>query len=145
MATGVNVFFKIASTLTKYLSEWDIEIIETHHHRKADSPSGTALKIGQIISEALGSDLEAISRFGRNKGPNKRKVGAKNEIGFHSIRAGDIVGDHLVLYAGSGERIELKHQAHSRECFAEGSIKAIKFISQAKEARIYETKDVLGL
>lgn len=145
MATGVNVFFKIASILTNYLNDWDIEILETHHHRKADAPSGTALKIGQIISNALDSDFEKIVKFGRSRGPNKRLVGAKNEIGIHSIRAGDIVGDHIVLYAGPGERVELKHQAHGRECFADGSLKAIKFIANAKENRIYSTSEVLGL
>ncbi|MHA2278090.1 MAG: 4-hydroxy-tetrahydrodipicolinate reductase [Candidatus Kariarchaeaceae archaeon] len=145
MATGVNVLFKMASVLTKYLAEWDIEILETHHHRKVDAPSGTALKIGQIISDSLDSDFEKIAKFGRSRGPNKRPVGAKEEIGIHSIRGGDIVGDHTILYAGPGERIELKHQAHSRECFAEGSIKAIKFIANAKEDKIYSTSDVLGL
>jgi 4-hydroxy-tetrahydrodipicolinate reductase len=137
MATGVNILFKIAAILTEYLSDWDIEVIELHHHRKIDSPSGTALKIGQILSDTLDSDFEEIAKFGRNKGPNKRLIGAKNEIGIHSIRAGDIVGDHIILYAGPGERIELKHQAHSRSCFATGAIKAIKFIVQAKENKIY--------
>ena len=145
MATGVNVLFKMASVLTKYLADWDIEIIEAHHHRKIDAPSGTALKIGTVISESLGSDFEKIAKFGRTRGPNKRTVGAKQEIGIHSIRGGDIVGDHIILYAGPGERIELKHQAHSRECFAEGSIKAIKFITDAKEDKIYSTSEVLGL
>ena len=93
----------------------------------------------------LGSDFEKTAKFGRSRGPNKRSVGAINEIGIHSIRAGDIVGDHTVLYAGPGERIELKHQAHSRECFAEGAIKAIKFIAMAKENKIYSTSEVLGL
>ena len=145
MATGVNVLFKIAGILTKYLSDWDIEIIEAHHHRKIDSPSGTALKIGEVISNALNADLNTIAKFGRNRGPNKRLVGAKNEIGIHSVRGGDIVGDHTVLFAGSGERIELKHQAHSRTCFATGAIRAIKFIAKAKENKIFSTNDVLGL
>ncbi|MFX0030247.1 MAG: 4-hydroxy-tetrahydrodipicolinate reductase [Candidatus Hermodarchaeota archaeon] len=145
MATGVNVLFKMASLLTSYLAEWDIEVIEAHHHRKIDAPSGTALKIGQNISNALGSDFEKIAKFGRQRGPNKRNVGAKREIGIHSIRGGDIVGDHIILYAGPGERIELKHQAHSRECFASGSIKAIKFIVNAKEDKIYSMAEVLGL
>ena len=123
----MNVFFEIAKKLAYYLKEWDIEIIEAHHHRKTDAPSGTALKIGKLIGEAIESDFNTIVQYGRNKGLNKRKIGAKNEIGMHSIRAGDIVGDHIVLYAGTGERIELKHQAHSRYCFAEGAIKAIKF------------------
>ncbi|MFX0081549.1 MAG: 4-hydroxy-tetrahydrodipicolinate reductase [Candidatus Hodarchaeota archaeon] len=145
MATGVNVLFKMASMLTSYLADWDIEIIEAHHHRKIDAPSGTALKIGQAISNTLGSDFDKIAKFGRQRGPSKRTVGAKEEIGIHSIRGGDIVGDHIILYAGPGERIELKHQAHSRECFAEGSIKAIKFVAIAKEDKIYTTSEVLGL
>ncbi len=145
MATGVNVLFKVASILTSFLADWDIEVIETHHHRKIDAPSGTALKIGQVISDTLGSDFETIAKFGRQRGPNKRTIGAKEEIGIHSIRGGDIVGDHIILYAGPGERIELKHQAHSRECFANGSIKAIKFIANAKEDKIYSTDEVLGL
>ncbi|MCK4382473.1 MAG: 4-hydroxy-tetrahydrodipicolinate reductase [Candidatus Lokiarchaeota archaeon] len=145
MATGVNILFKMASILTNYLSDWDIEILEAHHHRKIDAPSGTALKIGQIISNTLGSDFEKTAKFGRSRGPNKRSVGAINELGIHSIRAGDIVGDHTILYAGPGERIELKHQAHSRECFAEGAIKAIKFVANAKENKIYSTSEVLGL
>ena len=145
MATGMNVFIKVASFLTKYLSDWDIEVIEAHHNRKQDSPSGTALMIAKEISKTLGSDSDEILKYGRNKGFNKRKVGAKNEIGIHSIRGGDIVGDHTVLFAGVGERIELKHQAHSRSCFAEGAIKAIKFIAKVSEPRIYDTNDVLGL
>ena len=135
----------MASILTSYLSDWDIEVLETHHHRKIDAPSGTALKIGQIISDALGSNFDDLAKFGRSRGPNKRLVGAKNEIGIHSIRGGDIVGDHVILYAGPGERIELKHQAHNRECFANGSIKAIKFIANAQEDKIYSTSEVLGL
>jgi 4-hydroxy-tetrahydrodipicolinate reductase len=145
MATGVNILFKIAGILTTYLNDWDIEIIEAHHHRKQDSPSGTALKLGKIISDALGADFDSISKFGRGKGLNKREIGAKNEIGFHAIRAGDIIGDHIILFGGPGERIELKHQAHSRICFAEGAIKAIKFIAHATENKIYGTNEVLGL
>lgn len=145
MATGVNVLFKISSILAGYLKEWDIEVIENHHHRKADVPSGTALTIARAICETLGCDPDETLKFGRSKGPNKRKIGAKNEIGVHAIRAGDIIGDHTILYAGSGERIELKHQAHSRECFANGAIKAIKFIVRQYENRIYSMKDVLNL
>ncbi len=145
MATGVNVLFKMASILTNYLSDWDIEVLEAHHHRKLDSPSGTALTLAKNISNSLGVKLENVAKFGRDKGPNKRKVGAKNEIGIHAIRAGDIVGDHTILYAGLGERIELRHQAHSRNCFASGAITAIKFIMNARENKIYSTNEVLGL
>jgi len=145
MATGVNILFKISGILSSYLKEWDIEIIEAHHHRKIDAPSGTAIKIGEAISDSIDTNLDGIAKYGRERGPNKRLVGAKNEIGIHSIRGGDIVGDHTVLYAGPGERIELKHQAHSRECFANGAIKAIKFIAKQIEARIFTMNDVLNL
>ncbi|MFX1567126.1 MAG: 4-hydroxy-tetrahydrodipicolinate reductase [Promethearchaeota archaeon] len=145
MATGVNVLFKMASLLANYLGDWDIEILEAHHHRKLDSPSGTALTLARNITTSLGVKLEDVAKYGRDRGPNKRQVGARNEIGILSIRAGDIVGDHTILYAGPGERIELKHQAHSRECFANGAIKAIKFIFQANKIKIYSTNEVLGL
>ena len=145
MAAGMNVFVKLSSLLAKYLSDWDIEVIEAHHNRKQDSPSGTALMIANKIADTLGSNPEDTLKFGRSKGLNKRQVGAKNEIGVHSIRGGDIVGDHTVLFAGFGERIEIKHQAHSRNCFASGAIKAIKFISNAKENKIYTTNEVLDL
>lgn len=145
MATGVNLIYKIAGILTNYLNEWDIEIIESHHNRKVDAPSGTALTIAKTICDTLGCDPEDTLKFGRSKGPNKRKEGAKNEIGIHSIRGGDIVGDHTILFAGPGERIELKHQAHSRTSFAAGAIKAIKFIANQKEGKIFEMKDVLNL
>ncbi len=145
MAPGVNIFFKIATLLATWLNEWDIEIIETHHHRKVDSPSGTAITVGKLISDALGINFETVAKYGRSLGPNKRQVGAKKEIGIHAIRAGDIVGDHTVLYAGPGERIELKHQAHSRDCMANGAITAIKFIVKANESKIYTMQDVLNL
>jgi 4-hydroxy-tetrahydrodipicolinate reductase len=145
MATGVNIVFKISGILASYLKEWDIEVIEAHHHRKVDAPSGTALKIGKSISDSIGSNLDDIAKYGRERGPNKRLIGAKSEIGIHSIRGGDIVGDHTILYAGPGERIELKHQAHSRMCFASGAIQAIKFIAKAKENKIYSTSEVLKL
>ena len=145
MATGVNILFKVASILATYLADWDIEIIEAHHHRKVDAPSGTAVTIANIISESIGVNLEDVAKYGRDKGPNKRQVGAKKEIGISAVRAGDIVGDHTILFAGSGERIELKHQAHSRNCLASGAITAIKFIAEAKENKVYSTAEVLGL
>lgn len=145
MATGVNIFFKIAQELTKSLSEWDIEIIEAHHHRKRDAPSGTAMTVAQKIAEVLEKNLSDIGKFGRNKGPNPRKVGSE-EIGIHAIRAGDIVGDHTVLYAGPGERIELIHRAHSRECFASGSLLAAKFLIESREkGKIFDMQDVLNI
>jgi 4-hydroxy-tetrahydrodipicolinate reductase len=145
MATGVNILFKIASSLAKYLQDWDIEILESHHNRKQDNYSGTSLKILDIICETIGSKKEDIVKYGRPKGTFLRKKGTKNEIGIHCIRAGDIVGEHKILYAGSGEYIELKHSAINRNCFATGAILAIKFIAKQKENKIFEMKDVLNL
>ncbi|MGB5911627.1 MAG: 4-hydroxy-tetrahydrodipicolinate reductase, partial [Promethearchaeia archaeon] len=145
MATGVNVLFKMASTLTNYLADWDIEVIESHHNRKRDNYSGTSLKILDTICEALGVKKEEVTKYGRSLVKNLRKKGAKNEIGIHCIRAGDIVGEHKILYAGPGEYIELKHTAINRKCFATGAIQAIKFIARAEEAKIYSTSEVLRL
>ena len=89
--------------------------------------------------------MDDIAKYGRERGPNKRRVGAKNEIGIHSVRGGDIVGDHTILFAGPGERIELKHQTHSRKGFADGATVAIKFITLAKEDKIYSIWEVFGL
>lgn len=143
MAVGVNVFFKIVGDLAKILGdEYDIEVIEAHHKHKIDAPSGTALKASQIIADVLGRDLANVSKFGR-KGKAKRE---KGEIGIHAIRAGDIVGEHTVLFAGSGERIELTHRAHSRAAFANGTLKAIRFVHEkGKPGEIHSLFDVLGL
>jgi 4-hydroxy-tetrahydrodipicolinate reductase len=145
MAIGVNILFKMAGILTSYLSDWDIEIIESHHNKKQDNYSGTSLKILDIICETIGSKKEDVTKYGRTKGKDLRKKGAKNEIGIHCIRAGDIVGDHKIIYAGSGEYIELKHSALSRNCFATGAIQSIKFIAKQKEDKIFEMKDVLNI
>ena len=145
MATGVNVLFKIAGILTKYLNDWDIEIIETHHNRKQDNYSGTSLKILDTICEALEVKKEEITKYGRTRGKGLREKGAKNEIGIHCIRAGDVVGEHKIMYAGSGEYIELKHTAINRNCFATGAIQAIKFIEKQKENKIFEMKEILNL
>ena len=145
MATGVNIIFKIVSFLARYLSEWDIEIIEAHHHRKVNSPSGSSITIGKEIAKAIEVEFDKVAKYGHDRDTSKREIGPKKEIGIHAVRAGDIVGDHTILYTGAGERIELKHQAHSRDCFATGAIRAIKFISQAKESKIYTTGEVLNL
>ncbi|MHA1342249.1 MAG: 4-hydroxy-tetrahydrodipicolinate reductase [Promethearchaeota archaeon] len=144
MSVGVNVVFNIAAKLAKILRGWEIEIIEMHHHRKLDAPSGTALTILEKICEARDLETEKITKFGRSKGKNPRTWG-EEEIGVHAVRAGDIVGDHIILYAGDGERIELKHQAHSRDCFASGALKAAKFLLDKKGIpKIFSMKDVLG-
>ncbi|MBA7505480.1 4-hydroxy-tetrahydrodipicolinate reductase [subsurface metagenome] len=145
MATGVNILFKMASILTEYLNDWDIEIIEGHHKRKRDNYSGTSLTIAKIICDTLGVKMDDVIKYGRPKGPALRKKGAKNEIGIHCIRAGDIVGNHTVIYAGPGEYIELQHKAISRDCFAEGAIRAMKYIIRQNKNRIYTMKDVLNL
>lgn len=145
MSLGVNIFFKIAAEITKYVQDWDIEIVETHHHHKKDSPSGTAMTTAEVISKVLEKNLDEIAKYGRGKGMNPRKFGAE-EIGIHAIRAGDVVGDHTIVFAGMGERIELTHRATSRECFASGAVKASKFLmNQKKDGKIYDMQSVLDL
>lgn len=146
MATGVNIFFELSKYIAQMIKEhnWDVEIIEKHHNRKKDSPSGTAITIAEKVAEGLDIKLEDSAVYGRNKGFNPRKPG-KAEIGIHAIRAGDIVGEHTVILAGQGERIEITHQAHSRECFAKGTIVAAQFINKHKnEGKLFDMQDVLG-
>lgn len=133
---GVNVFWGLLAEAAKRLEDYDIEIIEAHHNKKKDAPSGTANKAAEIISEVLGGKDIIYGRHGIS--PRKK------EIGVHAVRGGDIVGDHTVLFAGDGERIEIKHQAHSRQAFAKGAIKASRWVYQASPG-IYEMKDVLGI
>jgi 4-hydroxy-tetrahydrodipicolinate reductase len=145
MAVGVNVIFEFAAELAKKLKGWEIEIIETHHGRKLDSPSGTAVKILENIIKARKLPIDTVPKYGRGRGRNPR-VRGETEIGVHAIRAGDIVGDHVILYTGNGERIELKHQAHSRDCFAAGVLIAVKFlINNKNNPKIYDMGDILGL
>ncbi|WP_414468810.1 4-hydroxy-tetrahydrodipicolinate reductase [Methanobacterium sp. ACI-7] len=142
MAVGVNVFFKVVRDLAKILNDYDIEIIEAHHKHKADAPSGTAVKVYEIIADELGRNKEKSCVHGR-----QGIVGArtKEEIGMHAVRGGDIVGDHTVLFAGDGERIELVHRAHSRQAFVSGVIKAIRYVIEAPEGKINDMGDVLGI
>ncbi|MBC7085263.1 MAG: 4-hydroxy-tetrahydrodipicolinate reductase [Methanomethylovorans sp.] len=133
---GVNVFFKIVAEASKYLEDFDIEIIEAHHNKKKDAPSGTAMKAADVISAVLGGKKYIFGRQGL--------APRSNEIGIHAVRGGDIVGDHTVLFAGDGERIEIKHQAHSRQAFASGAVKAAAWICNAKPG-IYTMEDILGL
>ncbi|MFQ5801146.1 MAG: 4-hydroxy-tetrahydrodipicolinate reductase, partial [Candidatus Hydrothermarchaeales archaeon] len=144
MATGVNVFFKLVKDTALSLGEgYDVEIVEVHHRHKKDAPSGTALRAGEVIAKALGRDLEKDGVFGRKGMVGKRKT---EEIGVHAVRAGDVVGDHTVLFAGEGERIEVIHRAHSRQAFVNGVIKAIRFLAgRAGDGKIYSTWDVLGI
>ena len=143
MAVGVNVFFKIIEDLTKILNgDYDIEIIEAHHKHKADAPSGTAVKAYEIIVEALGRNKDETCVHGRQGMVGKRTSG---EIGMHAGRGGDIIGDHTVLFAGEGERIEIVHRAHSRQAFVSGVIKAIRYVVNAPEGKISDMGDVLGI
>ncbi|NJD76204.1 MAG: 4-hydroxy-tetrahydrodipicolinate reductase [Candidatus Methanoperedens sp.] len=133
---GVNVFWGLLAQAAKRLSDYDIEIIEAHHNQKKDAPSGTAVKAAEIISKTLGGKDIIYGRHGI--APRQK------EIGIHAVRGGDIAGDHTVLFAGDGERIEIKHQAHSRQAFAQGAVKAALWVSKASPG-IYEMKDVLEI
>ena len=131
---GVNVFWKLVADAAMALKDYDIEIIEAHHNQKKDAPSGTALATVQAIKMALG-EKEIV--YGREGVMPRGK-----EIGVHAVRGGDIVGDHTVLFAGSGERLEIKHQAHSRTAFASGAVRAADWVVD-KEPGIYSMADVL--
>lgn len=133
---GVNVFWGLLREAAKRLGDYDIEIIEAHHNQKKDAPSGTAMKAAEVISNTLGGKELVYGRHGL--APRHK------EIGIHAVRGGDIVGDHTVLFAGDGERIEIKHQAHSRQAFAKGAVAGARWVMSA-EAGIYEMADVLGI
>ena len=142
MSVGVNVLFHAAVELARALGdEYDIEIVEAHHRYKKDAPSGTAIKIAEEIAAATGRDLDQASVHGRGPGQHPRRPG---EIGFHAIRGGDIVGEHIVYYTGLGERIELKHVAHSRETFGRGALRALRWVAD-RGPGLYSMADVLGL
>ncbi|MBI5459010.1 4-hydroxy-tetrahydrodipicolinate reductase [Methanobacterium sp.] len=143
MAVGVNVFFKIIKDLAKILPDYDIEIIEAHHKHKVDAPSGTACKAYEIIADELGRVKDEFCVCGRHGMVSARSPG---EIGVHAVRGGDIVGDHTVLFAGEGERLEIIHRAGSRQAFVTGAIKAIRYIDfEAPEGKISTMADVLGI
>jgi 4-hydroxy-tetrahydrodipicolinate reductase len=142
MSVGVNVMFKVLRDVAGILGDgYDVEIVEAHHNQKKDAPSGTAVKMAQVIAGALGRDLEKVGVYGR-----KGMVGVRpqTEIGVHTVRAGDIVGEHTVLFGGMGERLEFTHRAHSRDNFARGAIRAALWIV-GKENGLYDMQDVLGL
>lgn len=138
MSFGMNVIFKILPQISELLKEFDIEIIEAHHKHKVDAPSGTAKKLLELLIKSRSYDSLKSCIYGR-KGEKKRE---ENEIGVMSIRAGDIVGDHTIIFAGQGERIELTHRATSRDVFAFGALKAAKFIAH-KEPKLYSIFDLL--
>lgn len=142
MSIGVNVLFKIVDMAAKLLDDsYDAEIVEAHHKMKKDAPSGTALAIAQVIAKARGVDLETQARYERHGMIGQRPTG---EIGIQTVRAGDIVGEHCVMFAGGGERIEISHKAHSRENFARGAIAAARWIV-GKKPGLYTMTDVLGI
>ena len=142
MSIGVNVMFRVVEQLTRLLGDsYDIEIVEAHHRLKKDAPSGTALALAQSVARARKVSLKDKARFERYGMIGERPGG---EIGIQTVRAGDIVGDHTVYFAGKGERIELKHQAHSRENFAAGAIAATRWIA-GKAPGAYTMIDVLGI
>ena len=142
MSVGVNVLFKVAGDLARILGDdFDVEVIEAHHRMKKDAPSGTALKIGQILAQALDRDFNQVGVYERKGIIGERK---KKEIGMQAIRAGDIVGEHTVIFGGVGERLELTHRAHSRDNFARGAIRAAAWVVKQKPG-LYDMQDVLGL
>ena len=140
MSVGVNVFFKIIKEAAKYLNDYDIELVELHHNQKQDSPSGTAIKIAEIINESTNRSKENW-KHGREGLVGKR---TKEEIGIHAVRLGDVVGEHSLYFAGNSERIEITHRAHTRDNFANGAIKAAKWLSK-KNNGFYDMLDVLDL
>jgi 4-hydroxy-tetrahydrodipicolinate reductase len=142
MAVGVNIFFKVAEDLARLLSDYDVEIIEVHHKHKKDAPSGTAVKAADIIAGALNRNMDDVGVYGREGMIGER---TPEEIGIHAIRGGDIVGEHTIIFAGDGERLEIIHRAHSRQAFVNGVIKAVRYVIGAKKGEISTMKDVLGI
>ena len=142
MSVGVNVTMKLLELAAKSFSHgYDIEIIEAHHRHKVDAPSGTALKMGEVIADALGRDLKQVGVFAREGVTGERDP---SSIGFATIRGGDIVGDHTVLFAGIGERIEITHKSSSRVTYAHGSLRAARFLRN-QASGLFDMQDVLGL
>jgi 4-hydroxy-tetrahydrodipicolinate reductase len=142
MSVGVNVTLKLLEMAAKNFAEgYDIEIIEAHHRHKVDAPSGTALKMGEVIADALGRDLKQCAVYGREGVTGARDP---STIGFATIRGGDIVGDHTVLFAGEGERIEISHKSSSRVAYAQGALRAARFLAD-KTTGLYDMQDVLAL
>jgi 4-hydroxy-tetrahydrodipicolinate reductase len=142
MSVGVNVTLKLLEMAAKALNTgYDIEIIEAHHRHKVDAPSGTALKMGEVIAQALGRNLQDCAVYAREGVTGERDP---SSIGFATIRGGDIVGDHTVLFAGTGERIEISHKSSSRVAYAKGSLRAVRFL-QGRKNGLFDMADVLNL
>ncbi len=142
MSVGVNLCFKLLDIAARVMGdEVDVEIIEAHHRHKVDAPSGTALRMGEIVAAALGRDFSTSAVYARQGVTGER---SRQTIGFATIRAGDIVGDHTVLFAEEGERIEISHKASSRMTFAKGALRAAQWLAE-KETGLFDMQDVLGL
>jgi 4-hydroxy-tetrahydrodipicolinate reductase len=142
MSIGVNLCFKILEEIARTIGEdYDMEIVEVHHRMKKDAPSGTAMKMAQVLAQAVDRNLEEVGVYARKGMIGER---SKKEIGIQTLRAGDIVGEHTVLFAGKGERIEITHRAHSRDTFAAGAVRAAKWVV-GKKPGLYDMQDVLGL
>jgi 4-hydroxy-tetrahydrodipicolinate reductase len=142
MSVGVNLLFHLCERAARLLGpDYDIEVVEMHHNQKKDAPSGTAVRLGEILAAAAGLDYPEAARHGR-----EGLVGARTrkEIGMHAVRGGDVVGDHTVIFATGGERVELAHKASSRETFVTGALRAVKFLAAARPG-LYDMQDVLGL
>lgn len=142
MSVGVNLCLKLLDMAARVLGDAvDIEVIEAHHRHKVDAPSGTALRMGEVVADALGRKLSDCAVYGREGHTGER---ARKTIGFETIRAGDIVGDHTVLFAGDGERVEITHKASSRMTFANGAVRAAGWLA-GRESGLFDMQDVLGL
>ena len=142
MSVGINVLLKAVRDVAAALGDdYDVEVIETHHHFKKDSPSGTADRIARVIAEALGRDLNEDGIYGRHGFVGER---TQKEIGVHAVRAGDIIGDHIVLFGGIGERLEIIHRAQSREPYVNGALKAARWVLNAPKG-LHDISEVLGL
>ena len=142
MSVGINVVLKLLDVAARALNEgYDIEIIEAHHRHKVDAPSGTALQLGEVVAAALGRDLKACAVYGREGVTGERDP---STIGFATVRGGDIVGDHTVLFAGTGERIEITHRSNSRAGYAQGSLRAARFLA-GRTNGLFGMNDVLGI
>lgn len=142
MSIGVNLCFKVLAEIARTIGEdYDMEIVETHHRMKKDAPSGTAVKMAQVLAAAVNRNLNEVGVYARKGMIGER---TRKEIGIQTLRGGDIVGEHTVLFAGTGERIELTHRAHSRDTFAAGAIRAAKWVV-GKKPGLYDMQDVLGL
>jgi 4-hydroxy-tetrahydrodipicolinate reductase len=142
MSVGVNVVLGLLATAAKALSEgYDIEIVEAHHRHKVDAPSGTALKMGEVVAAAIGRDLKDCAVYGREGVTGERDP---STIGFATVRGGDVVGDHSVMFLGTGERIEITHKSSSRATYAQGSLRAVRFLAQRRSG-LYGMDQVLGL